>query len=351
VSVSEPEPEPEPPETASATGGEWLEAVSDRLGREQAPLRRLTRARRGRMLEALSTLSRRARLTGGELDPEIISLLELIGVPLDSDGFVARELAAAIGESQAGGMDPDAVPQVLQAYIRAVGRIAAVESRVMLAALRSTSAEERAEAATRLLDIAVPASVRAFDVLHRAMLEDAMMESAEGIDGEDSDLDSLAIGMVDLVKSSFYLSEAKSEELEQLVDAIFTAGQMATSDRSAHVVKYVGDGAFLAGAEITGVADAALDMVARLESELPLQARGGISYGFVVQRAGDVFGLPVNISQALCKAARPGTILLSADAAALIGPERRGRLRRRRLPNPAFGTQDVATLRAPKSRR
>jgi len=46
---------------------------------------------------------------------------------------------------------------------------------------------------------------------------------------------------------------------------------------------------FIASAEVASVADAATDLVSRLEAELPLPPRGGISYGAVVQRAGDIF--------------------------------------------------------------
>jgi class 3 adenylate cyclase len=177
------------------------------------------------------------------------------------------------------------------------------------------------------------------------MLQDALLEASAGVTATESDFENIAVGMVDLVRSTDHLSRASAADLEQLVDAIFTAGQAATSERAAHIVKYVGDGVLIAANDVTSVADAALDAIERLEAVLPLRARGAVSYGFVVQRAGDVFGLPVNLVQALTKAARPGRVLLSAEAAALIGPERRGRLRRCELPHPALAAQRVASLR------
>jgi class 3 adenylate cyclase len=327
----------------------WLEVADDRLGRDLGSTLGLTRAGRGRLLSTLTTFARRGREPDVELDPDLLSLLQTIGLGAAEGDGSTRELAALIDRGEAAGLDREALPHILQAYVRAVGRIAAVEAAVALEALRHTESDRRAEVIGRMIDAVLPASLRAFDLLHRAMLHDALLESAEGLDAGDADAENMAVGMVDLVRSTDYLTKASAEELEQLVDAMFAAGQAAISGRAAHIVKYVGDGVFIAANEVSSVADVALEMIARLEADLPLRARGGISHGFVVQRAGDIFGLPVNTSLLLTKAARPGTVLLTADAASLLSPERHGRVRRLRLPHPALGEQRVATLRAQAS--
>ncbi len=325
----------------------WLEVVNGRLGRDTTPVRRLTRARRGRLLDALAALARRGRDPSGAVDPDVVSLLEMLGLDAGDHVSSAPEFAAILDQGEAAGLDRSALPHVLQAYVRAVSRIVAVEAAVALEALRHVEAERRPEIIGRMIDVLLPSSLRGFDLLHRAMLQDALLEAADGVTATASDFENMAVGMVDLVRSTDHLSRASGEELERLADAIFAAGQAATAGRAAHIVKYVGDGLIIAGGEVAGVADVALDALERLEAALPLRARGGVSYGFVVQRAGDVFGLPVNMSHALTKAAQPGRILLSADAAALIGPERHGRVRRRLLPHPALGEQRVATLHVP----
>jgi class 3 adenylate cyclase len=329
----------------------WVDVVNERLSPDVASSRRLTKARRSRLLEGFSALAGRGRDPADALDPELLSWLELIGLDPREWEATTREVAEIVDRGQSAGLDRAALPHVLQAYVRAVGRIAAVEAGIARDTLRSADPESRAEVIGRLIDVLLPTSVRGFDMLHKALLQDALLEASDGLDADDSELENLAIGMVDLVRSTDYLSTASSEDLEQLVDAIFRAGQRATSGRTAHVVKYVGDGAFIAGNVVESVADTALEMVARLEDILPLRARGGISYGFVVQRAGDIFGLPVNASQALTKAAKPGTILLTAGAAACLPKDRCGRLRTRRLPHPALGEQRVATLKPSAERR
>jgi adenylate cyclase len=90
-------------------------------------------------------------------------------------------------------------------------------------------------------------------------------------------------------------------------------------------VKYAGDGVFLAGRSPLDVAAAVLACVERLERGFGFKARGGLAYGPVVQRAGDYFGLTVNVSYAITKAATPGTLLATAEAAECLPPAARGR--------------------------
>jgi adenylate cyclase len=295
------------------------------------------------MLAALSAVGRHAH-DAPELDQDMASVMQLIGLDPETYDEIAADLATLVERGEAAGLDRGSLPHVAQAYVRAVGRIVTVESLVALDTLRAVDADEREELMLALIDAMLPVSNRGFDVLHRLMLWDALAEASPWIEDRAA-LERMAVGMVDLVGSTKYLSSVDSSGLEQLVDAMFNAGQGAISGRPAHIVKYVGDGVFFGATEVSVVADAATQIIERLEAALPLRARGGISYGFVVQRAGDVFGMPINLAQALTKAARPGTVLLSADAAEVMPAERRGRIYKRRLPHAALGEQRVATLR------
>jgi len=325
-------------------GQDWLDVATERLSTELVSSLRVSRARPGFLLDLLAALAKRERGSAEPVDPQLRSLLDLAGIVAEDDSDLTHEIADIVERGEAIGFASDALPQVSQAYVRAVGRIAAVEAGVTVQALRSISAEERPQMIDGIISLLVPVSLRAFDILHRSLLQDALVEAAASGDADNHEVAPLAIGMVDLVGSSAHLATATVGDLEQMVDTIFAAGQAATTERAAHVVKYVGDGLFIASHDVANVADAALEIVEQLEQDLPLRARGGVSYGPVVQRAGDVFGMPVNLAQALCKAARPGTVLLSRDAADIVDPAKRGRLHTRRLPNPAFGRQTVATL-------
>jgi adenylate cyclase len=334
---------PAEPDTAE----EWVEMLVERLGHDTEPVRRLVRPRRGVIAGALSNLvaARNDNDASPQLDADIQSLVQLVGFDVAASDGSAREFAGLIERARDAGLERQALSQIVQAYVRAVGRIVAVEIRLALEMLDGVQSERRAAVASELVEKLLPSSVRGFDLLHRAMLQEAALETREGVTLGITDLNLQAVGMADIVGSTAYLASAEPEGMERMVDAMFAAGQAATGHRNAHVVKYVGDGVFIASHDVVAVADAVTHVVTRLQSELPLKARGGISYGLVVHRAGDIFGHPVNLSQALTKAANPGTVLLSEDAAQRLPRERHGRLRQRLLPNAAFGEQRVATLR------
>jgi adenylate cyclase len=110
------------------------------------------------------------------------------------------------------------------------------------------------------------------------------------------------------------------------------------------VVKYVGDGMFLVGRDPIEVAEACFAALDQIDATLPLPARAGVAYGPLLRRAGDYFGLPVNLSQLLTKVGRPGTVLATREAAADFPPKLRGRRRQVRIPG-RDERLDVFTLR------
>lgn len=333
------------PETEPDTGDLWTTTVHDRLGSDGAHERSLPLSRRGRLFRALPLLPRPGRGdTPPRLDPDVAALLELIGMGEPTMTTALAEIAEIVDRGKAAGISSHAVPHVLQAYVRAVGRITAAEVAALVESLRSVEAKQRATTLDELIDVLLPLSSRGFDLLHRTMLHEALREGSADLIVDTVGSECLAVAMVDLVGSTAYLAATGPDAHERMVDALFNAGQSATAQRPGHIVKYVGDGVFIAAADPVHAGDAALEIVERLQLELPLQARGGIGYGAVVQRAGDLFGLPVNAAHVLTKAARPGTVLLGAEAAALVPAARRGRLRARLLPHPALGEQQVATL-------
>lgn len=128
----------------------------------------------------------------------------------------------------------------------------------------------------------------------------------------------VAIAHVDIVGSTKWLVGATQPETERMVDGLFAAAQSAVRDRSVAASQYVGDGVFLSGRDTGQVADAALRCIEALADEPGLPARAGLAYGPIVRRAGDFFGLTVNLSVGLTKVAPVGGILASEAAAALL---------------------------------
>ena len=108
------------------------------------------------------------------------------------------------------------------------------------------------------------------------------------------------------------------EETAELVDILFEAGQLATVERSVRAVKYVGDGVFIAGRDAGRSPTRRSTRVDLIAERSPIPARAGFAYGMALRRAGDFFGMPMNLAQLLTKVADPGTVLATEDAAAML---------------------------------
>lgn len=328
-------------------GRELTDVLLRRLGPEgDTPIPQAAQA----ALEALRTFrSRRSTRRRGtqSLDPQLVALFDLIAIePADLERLTP-EIAGFVERGLERGLPREAVPAVFQAYVRAVGRVVAAEVAATTQVLAETPAQERARVLDDVLEDITAIGTRGFDLLHRMLLLDAMALALDEVGDPAVDTDVMAIAMVDLVGSTEHLAQTEPAELERLVDALFEAGQAATAQRPTHVVKYVGDGLFLAGRDVPDVADAALEVIERLEETLPLRARGGLAHGTVVQRAGDLFGIPINLAHITSKAARPGTLLATAEAAELLPQGRRGRSLTMSLPHPAVAKARVARVRPP----
>lgn len=288
----------------------------------------------------------RRRRTTAILDPELISLLTLIAGDAEVAGL-APELARYQQRAAEMGVPREAIPEVLQAYVRGVGRVVGVEATTARRVLDNTPVHQQPRVLSALLDDLTPISVRSFDLLHRVLLLEALATEIVARSSSRDDAEVRAIATVDLVGSTRYLTTIGPDELETLVDVMFAAGQAAVSRHAVRVFKHAGDGLFLIGHSVLDTADAALEIISDLELALPLRARGGIDLGPVLERAGDVFGLPVNVAHITCASAPPGKLLATSAAAAHVPAARRGRYRTVRTSSDAVGRARVATIRQP----
>jgi hypothetical protein len=279
---------------------------------------------------------------GEDTSPAVAELVRLFGVDGTAVDPIARELAYVLETGAVYGLSPDSVGAIVQAYARAVGRIAAAEADVLHRAVCQLPDQDRAIALERMLGLLFSVGSRGFSLLHEVMLHDDLEEIFADDEHPASPLTGVA--HVDLVGSTAHLAASDPDELDELVDALFEAGQHATTGTSARAVKYVGDGVFIAGGDVADVARAALGTIERLEHKLPLRARAGLAHGRVLRRAGDIFGLPVNNSQLLCKRAEPGTVLADRAAADLLPEAMRGTPGQTEL-HPALPITDVVEVR------
>jgi adenylate cyclase len=280
------------------------------------------------------------------VDPEARALLALIGVDHVDPERLARDFAESVDEGLAAGVPEEELRVILQAYLRGIARMAAAEAEVFRLLAQTTPKKERAALLDDLLGVMLPLSIRGFTLLHEAMLHDALVDALSLSSLRAPAVEMIAVALVDLQGSTEHLVHATHLELEQLADGLFEAGQAATAGRAVAPVKYVGDGVFLAGREPREVAAAALDALAHLGEFCPLDARAGLAQGEVLQRAGDIFGLPVNLAQLLTKSAATGTLLAQRDVALLLPRRMRGATRPV-TPHPVLGEIHAVEIRLP----
>jgi adenylate cyclase len=279
-------------------------------------------------------------------DPEVEALMGLIGVDHVDPERLARGFAESVDERRAAGVPEEAVRVILQAYLRGTARMASAEAEVIRLLVQPAAKKERAELLDDLLRVMLPLSTRGFSLLHESMLHDALVDALSLSSLRAPAVETIAVALVDLQGSTEHLVHASPVELEQLVDGLFEAGQAATSGRAVQPVKYVGDGVFLAGRDPREVAAAALDALTHVNEFLPLDAHAGLAHGEVLRRAGDIFGLPVNLAQLLTKAAAPGTLLAQREVALLLPRRMRGEPRPL-TPHPALGEIVAIEIRLP----
>jgi class 3 adenylate cyclase len=252
------------------------------------------------------------------LDPGVDALLRLAGVDEQALELAEHRLADGLTNVGALGVTIGDLGVVGQAYTRGVGPIAKAEAEIIGAIVRVTPARARAGVLEGLVQDALPLARQTFDLLHRVLLRDALLDGLTSLALDETATAPAAIAHVDVMGSTALLARACTTATERLVDGLFVAAQTAISNRPVLAVKYVGDGVILAGREPREVADAALDCVEILHDQSRLIARAGLAYGPVIRRAGDFFGLTVNLSHALTKAASRGGLLASEPAAARL---------------------------------
>lgn len=246
---------------------------------------------------------------GGHTPEDALAVIEPLGLAED----VRAELARIIEQVQALGMGTEHTAPVTQAYVRGLGRISEAEAAHLRAFVLESPPEERMAVLDRVLPGLMDAGSQAFETLHRVLLHDALHDELADDRALVDDQVDLTVALVDLTGSTTYLAAATPAETRGVVDGLFAAGQGAAIGRPVRVVKYVGDGFFLVGRDPVAVIDACWAAIDRIQEQLPLRARAGVADGLLVRRAGDLFGLPVNLAQALTKATAPGTVVVSAE--------------------------------------
>lgn len=178
-------------------------------------------------------------------------------------------------------------------------------------------AEEMAQLAEDLL----PATTPLMDYMHQRFLRHWIEQDAVGHMEMEGDAEqgrlTVAIAFCDLAGYTSYTEEAGDEQalsyLERFIDAV-----SETLPEDARIVKTVGDGVMVVGADTAALTDWAVGFQ-RLFRERP-SPRIGIHRGAALYRDGDYFGRDVNLAARVVARARGDEVLVTDAVTATVGP-------------------------------
>jgi adenylate cyclase len=143
----------------------------------------------------------------------------------------------------------------------------------------------------------------------------------DGHDGVD-----LAVGFADIVNFTRTTRNLTTAELGALVETFEATVTQVIAGRGGRVIKTIGDEVLFVCDNPTSAAWIAIELAQRHRADETFpELRVGLAHGPVLARLGDVFGEVVNIAARLTSLARPGTVLINAELAALLTDEFRVR--------------------------
>ena len=204
---------------------------------------------------------------------------------------------------------------------RGLGQDMARTAEAHVEVLRARTADASPEEAVALMRDRAPEVLPALEqlVVHtwRRHFAAALLRSFTSTRDERSQ----AIGFVDLVDYTRRTRTWDAATLERTLERFEAATARRVTQAGGRVVKTLGDAVMYVVGDPEAAVEVALATAEahEAEDELP-QVCGGVAYGPVLVRLGDVYGEPVNLASRLADEARPGTVLVDEKAAeALAG--------------------------------
>lgn len=130
--------------------------------------------------------------------------------------------------------------------------------------------------------------------------------------------DRATVGFADLVGFTSLTRGMEREALLELVDRFDAEARQRVTQGGGRVVKTIGDEVMFLVPDARAAAGIALDLVDIRDVEGLPPVRVGLALGDVLLRHGDVFGETVNLASRLVSLARPSTVLVDRNAAAVL---------------------------------
>jgi adenylate cyclase len=262
--------------------------------------------------------------TGVEADFSL-RLRRTIGLSVaDADDrvFIERDLenAARVGAILQAGLTEQQLLDVSRVMGRSLSQVADTMHAVALELASAPGASE-AELSTRYSSLAQFLTPMTAPLLEHVLLlhlrhsaSQEMVNAAERQEGLLPGARDVTVAFADLVGFTRLGEKVDPEEVGRVAGRLERlAADIAVAP--VRLVKTIGDAAMLASPEPEPLLDATLDLVAAAEEEAEdfPQLRAGVAKGPALQRAGDLYGRPVNLASRLTGVARPGSVLATKD--------------------------------------
>jgi adenylate cyclase len=174
----------------------------------------------------------------------------------------------------------------------------------------------RYAAAARELSPMVGDTLRyVYDLQMREGMRSALVGAAERASGQLPGAEDVAVGFADLVGFTKLGEHLPPEEIGGVANELadMAAG---VAKRPVRLVKTIGDAAMLVAPTPEPLIAAMIELVRRADDArdgFP-QLRAGVAFGPALGRGGDWYGQPVNVASRVTGVARPGSVLVTADA-------------------------------------
>lgn len=155
-----------------------------------------------------------------------------------------------------------------------------------------------------------------------ARTEESVAQAGRAPDDDSLPLER-AIGFIDVVSYTSQSAHLSATELAAFVTVFEERARNVVTDVGARVVKTMGDGVLFVADDLdTGVLAALALQETYSGDDVAFQVHGGLTWGRILARSGDVFGATVNLASRLADIAVAGELLTNIVTWALI--EQRG---------------------------
>jgi adenylate cyclase len=216
------------------------------------------------------------------------------------------------------GFSEDAITEITSVLGEGMSRLAAtITASFLQTFLRKGDSEEDAalrfaQLAEQLTPATEPILVSGFNAHLRDAVRRGMLGRRELATGEPPAEQQLGVCFADLVGFTPLGAEVAVGEIGSV------AGRLArlaadTVRPPVRLIKTIGDAAMFVSPEQVAIVALALDLVDAVAAEDLPSLRAGIAFGPVMLRAGDYFGNTVNVASRVTGAARPGSVLCTAE--------------------------------------